>query len=142
MGKDQKVLLEGLLDGTIDFIATDHAPHSVLEKSGGLNNSLFGIVGLETAFSSMYTYFVKTKKMPLELLLDLMSKKISDSFNINDNQIKVGNDASIVIIDLKQKFIVDSNKFLSKGKSSIFEGKTLYGVIEKTISKGEIVYEK
>ena len=80
--------------------------------------------------------------MPLELLLDLMSKKISDSFNINDNQIKVGNDASIVIIDLKQKFIVDSNKFLSKGKSSIFEGKTLYGVIEKTISKGEIVYEK
>ena len=116
--EDQKVLLEGLLDGTIDFIATDHAPHSVLEKSGGLNNSLFGIVGLETAFSSMYTYFVKTKKMPLELLLDLMSKKISDSFNINDNQIKVGNDASIVIIDLKQKFIVDSNKFLSKGKSS------------------------
>jgi len=90
----------------------------------------------------MYTYFVKTKKMPLELLLDLMSKKVSDCFPIKDSQIRVGNEASIVIIDLEQKFIVDSSEFLSKGKSSIFEGKTLYGVIEKTISKGEIVYEK
>ena len=140
--EDQKALFNGVLDGTIDFIATDHAPHSVLEKSGGLDHSLFGIVGLETSFAAMYTYFVKTKKMPLELLLDLMSKKVSDCFPIKDSQIRVGNEASIVIIDLEQKFIVDSSEFLSKGKSSIFEGKTLYGVIEKTISKGEIVYEK
>lgn len=142
MSKDnQDALLEGLLDGTIDCIATDHAPHTEEEKSRGLNNSPFGIVGLETSFPILYTKLVKENKMSLETLLYKMSGAISDIFDINSNEIFVGNDANLVVIDLDTEFKIDKNTFLSKGKNMPFDGWNCFGLIKMTIFKGEIVYE-
>lgn len=142
MSKDnQDALLEGLLDGTIDCIATDHAPHTEEEKSKGLNGSPFGIVGLETSFPILYTRLVLENKMSLETLLYKMSGAISDIFDVNSNEIRVGNEANLVVIDLNKEFVIDKSSFLSKGKNTPFDGWKVKGLINMTICKGEIVYE-
>lgn len=139
--ENQEALLEGLLDGTIDCIATDHAPHTEEEKSRGLNGSPFGIVGLETSFPLLYTKLVLNNKITLEQLLYKMSGAISDIFDVDSNEIRVGNDANIVVIDIEKEFTIDKNSFLSKGKNTPFDGWKVKGLINMTICKGEIVYE-
>lgn len=142
MSRDNmEALLEGLIDGTIDCIATDHAPHTEEEKSKGLNGSLFGIVGLETSFPIMYTKLVLENKMSLEDVLYKMSGAVSDIFDVNSNEIRVGNEANLVVIDLDKEFVIDKNTFLSKGKNTPFDGWKVKGLINMTICKGEIVYE-
>ena len=131
--EDREALLEGLLDGTIDMIATDHAPHSAEEKSRGLSGSAFGIVGLETAFPLLYTGLVKTGILTVETLLRLMVFNPRERF-----QIPLGNDFSIW--DLNAEYKIDAADFLSKGKASPFIGQTVYGKCLLTVYNGNVVY--
>ena len=132
---DKKALIEGVLDGTIDMIATDHAPHSLEEKSKGLSGSVFGIVGIETAFQLMYTYFVKTGKMSMDFLLDLLVYNARKRFNIPQ-------DNGFSVWDLDKDYIIDANDFLSKGKSTPFIGTKVYGENYLTVVDGKIAYKK
>ena len=133
--EDRLALIEGVKDGTIDMIATDHAPHSKEEKSKGLANSAFGIVGLETAFAVCYTKLVKTGVITLEKLIDLLAINPRKRFNI-----PLGNDFSVW--DLNQSFVVNPDEFLSKGRATPFEGEELFGVNKLTVLNGEIIYQE
>ncbi|MGL4949072.1 MAG: dihydroorotase [Anaeroplasmataceae bacterium] len=139
--KDIDALINGLLDNTIDCIATDHAPHTEEEKSKGLEKSPFGIVGLETSFQVLYTDLVISKKISLELLLNKLSKNVSDIFNINSNEIKLNNFANIVIIDLNHKEKINKNNFKSLSKNTPYHEKECLSKICYTIYKGEVLYE-
>ncbi len=135
--KDRESLIEGIKDGTIDMIATDHAPHSAEEKSQCLSKSAMGVVGLETAFSVLYTKFVKTNIITLEQLIMLMHYNPSKRFNIN-NDIKDGN---FTVFDLSDKFIVNPNNFKSKGRATAFGGIEPYGKCMYTFYNGQLVWE-
>jgi len=131
--EDRLALLEGILDGTIDMIATDHAPHSAEEKAKGLAGSPFGIVGLETAFSVMYTHLVRTETISMEKLIELMAIAPRKRFGI-----PMGKDFSVWRLD--EPYTVDPNRFLSKGRATPFAGKTLYGRCMMTVANGTVVY--
>jgi len=132
---DREALVEGLVDGTIDMIATDHAPHSAEEKAVGLEKSMFGVVGLETAFSVMYTHFVKNGIITMDRLLDLMVYNPRKRFDV-----PLGLDFSVW--DINKEYIVDPESFLSKGRSTPFEGNKLYGECLLTVCNGKVVYKK
>ena len=138
--EDRAALIEGIKDGTIDMIATDHAPHSIEEKSRGLKDSAMGIVGLETAFAAMNTHLVKTGVITLERLVELMSINPRKVFRI-EGGINVGDRADIVLLDTEREWRVDSNKFFSLGKITMFDGREMTGDVAMTIHRGEIVYE-
>ena len=135
--EDQQALIEGILDGTIDMIATDHAPHSAEEKAKGLRSSAMGVVGIETAFPLMYTYFVKTGRMPLEKLMDLMAYAPARRFGLTE-----GAENSFTVWDLEAETVVDPAEFLSKGRSTPFEGWKLNGKCLMTVVDGKIVYRE
>ncbi len=126
---DREALLEGICDGTIDMIATDHAPHTAEEKSRGLEQSLFGIVGLETAFPALYTHLVKTGILSLEKVIDLMAYTPRKRFGI-----PLGNDWSVW--DLNVSYTVDPQTFATKGRATPFEGAELYGKHITTVFDG------
>ena len=132
--EDREALVEGLLDGTIDMIATDHAPHSAEEKSRGLVGSAFGIVGLETAFPVLWTKLVKEGILTLEQLMALMVTNPRKRFGI-----PMGQDFSVW--DLNEQFTVNPCDFLSLGRATPFEGMSLYGVNYLTVHDGNIVYK-
>lgn len=132
--EDRLALIEGIKDSTIDMIATDHAPHSAEEKSKGLELSAFGIVGLETAFSVMYTELVKKNVISLEKLIELMAINPRKRFNI-----PLGEDYTVW--DLEEAVKVEPEKFYSKGRSTPFEGQTFYGKCLLTVANGKIVYK-
>ena len=138
---DRLACIEGLLDGTIDVIATDHAPHHEDEKAWGIETAPFGIVGLETSFPLMYTKFVKTGKMTLKQLIDCMSTKPANIFNLPYGTLTVGADADITIIDLDKEMEIDSTQFLSKGKNTPFNGYRVAGWPVMTLVGGKIVYK-
>ena len=131
--EDRQALIEGILDGTIDMIATDHAPHSAEEKSKGLEKSAFGIVGLETALPLLYTKLVKTGVLTLERLVDLLVVNPRRRFGI-----PMGND--FTVWDLNEEFTVDPNEFLSLGRATPFEGERLFGRCILTVCDGKTVY--
>ncbi len=137
---DRQALVGGLLDGTIDMISTDHAPHSVEEKSAGLEKSLMGIVGLETSFSVLYTHLVKTGIITLEKLVELMSVNPRKRFNLGA-LIEEGKPANITVWNLDNKFKIDPKNFLSMGKCTPFEGMEVYGQCMMTMLKGEIKWK-
>lgn len=137
--EDRAALIEGIKDGTIDMIATDHAPHSAEEKSRGLAKSLMGIVGIETAFSVMYSKLVKTGVITLEKLVELMSINPCKRFGL-DCGIGDGKIANLTVIDLKNEFTVDSGRFLSMGRATPFEGMRLFGKTMITIAQGNLAY--
>ena len=132
--EDREALIEGIIDGTIDVIATDHAPHSLEEKSKGLSSSAFGVVGLETAFPVLYTHLVKKGIITLEKLLELLSTNPKKRFGIKDQGYSVW--------ALDERFTVNPAKFLSKGKATPFEGWELFAVNYLTVREGKIIYEK
>ncbi len=132
--EDRQALIEGILDGTIDMIATDHAPHSAEEKSRGLEKSAFGIVGLETAFSLLYTYLVKPGILTIERLVELMCTAPRKRFGI-----PMGCDYSIW--DLDESYPIDPNDLLSQGKATPFEGWKVSGKCIATVSGGKLVYQ-
>ena len=131
--EDRDALILGLQDGTIDMIATDHAPHSAEEKSRGLEGSAFGVVGIETAFPICYTYLVKTGIITLEKLMDLLVTNPRSRFGL-----PVGGDFSVW--DLEAEGIVDPQDFLSMGKATPFEGWTVNGRCMATVCDGKTVY--
>ena len=132
--EDRLALIEGIKDGTIDMIATDHAPHSAEEKSKGLEKSAFGIVGIETAFPVMYTHLVKTGIITLEKLIEIMAINPRERFGIKQS--------GFTVWDLDKKFTVDTNEFLSKGTATPFENCELYGECKLTLVNDEIKYIK
>ena len=131
---DRVALVEGIVDGTIDMIATDHAPHSAEEKAKGLAGSAFGIVGIETAFPLMYTKLVKEGVITMERLVDLLAYNARLRFGIPLEN-------SFSVWDLDSEFTVDPNEFLSQGRATPFEGKTVYGRCLMTVYDGKIVYK-
>ena len=133
--EDRLALIEGIVDGTIDAIATDHAPHSAEEKGKGLEKSLMGVVGLETAFAVIYTKLVKTGIISMERLVELMSENPRRRFDI-------GTDEGLTVFSCDEEFTVDTDKFLSKGKSTPFDGMKLYGECLLTVYGGKAVYVK
>ena len=138
---DRIACVQGLLDGTIDVIATDHAPHHEDEKAWGIETAPFGIVGLETAFPLMYTTFVKTGKMTLKQLIDCMSTKPATIFNLPYGKLEVGAVADITIIDLDKEMEIDSTQFLSKGKNTPFNGYRVAGWPVMTLVGGKVIYK-
>ncbi len=130
---DMEALREGVLDGTIDMIATDHAPHSAEEKGRGLEKSLMGVVGLETAFPIMYTHFVKTGLMTLDRLVALMSTNAKRRFGID-----TGDD--FTVFDIAAPYIIDPMEFRTMGRATPFAGWSVYGRCLLTVHDGNIVY--
>ena len=133
--EDRLALVEGLKDGTIDMIATDHAPHSAEEKSKGLAGSAFGVVGIETAFAAMYTYMVLPGIITLERLVELLAINPRKRFGI-----PLGEDYTVW--DLSKEFTVDTKDFLSMGKATPFEGMKMQGQCVLTVCDGKAVYRK
>lgn len=140
---DCAALFEGLLDGTIDMIATDHAPHAASEKMGGMCHASFGITGSETAFALLYTRFVKTQRMSLEQLLDLMSIKPAKCFGMNDaGALFPGKPADLAVFDLEHEYVLQEERYFSLGKNTPFTGTKVYGQTCMTFVAGELVYKK
>ena len=132
--EDQEALIKGIQDGTIDMIATDHAPHSEEEKAKGLKKSAMGIVGLETAFPLLYTRLVKTGIISLEKLIELLNDNPRRRFGLKQED-------SWCLWDLNDHYVIDEKDFLSKGKASPFKGMEVYGRCLKTVCEGRTVYE-
>ena len=132
---DRDALIEGIQDGTIDVIATDHAPHSAEEKAQGLEKSAFGIVGIETAFPLLYTNLVKKGIITMERLLELIVYAPRKRFGIPLSE------SDYSVWDLETETVIDSAEFLSKGKATPFDGWKVYGTCLKTVVNGNVVYE-
>ena len=144
--EDRAVLIEALADGTIDMIATDHAPHSAEEKAKGFAGSAYGIVGLETAFPVLYTKLVRTGLITMEKLVILLSDAPNRRFGINNPAMPDNEDgsapATFTVWDLETPYIINPDTFRSKGRSTPFAGWEVYGKCIKTVYKGKVVYEK
>ncbi len=137
---DRLALIEGIKDGTIEFIATDHAPHTEEEKSKGLKNSLMGVVGLETAFPIVYTELVRKGIIALEKAMELLNGNAIERFGIG-SEIAAGKPADLTVFDLDEEYVIDPKDFLSKGKSTPFTGRKVFGKCLMTMVNGEIVYK-
>lgn len=138
--EDRKALLEGILDGTVDMIATDHAPHTPEEKAGGLEKSLNGIVGLETAFPVLYTELVRPGILSLEQLVMLMHTNPARRFGIGA-ELEEGAPADLTVFALEEAYPIRAEDFLSMGKSSPFTGRSVFGRCLLTLSGGEIAWQ-
>ncbi len=136
---DRDALREGLLDGTVDMIATDHAPHTAEEKSRGLEKSLMGVVGLECALSVLYTGLVKTGLMPMETLIDRMTAAPARRFGLQSG-LEAGKPADFLIFDPDEEWVIDPNDFASMGRATPFAGERVTGRVKMTVCKGEIVW--
>ena len=136
---DRLALIEGIKDGTIDMIATDHAPHSAEEKGRGLEKSMMGVVGIETAFPLMYTHFVETGIITLEKLIELMSINPRKRFGIGGGTDE-GESADFTVIDLNEEYTINPDEFYSMGKATPFEGYKVKGRIVHTYIGGEKIF--
>jgi len=138
--EDVEAVIEALKDGTLDAIATDHAPHSSDEKDHGYEKAMNGVVGLETSFAASYTNLVKTGLLtPLELI-DKMSCKPAEILGADRGTLAVGKKADLAIIDIQNEFEIKAEDFLSKSKNSPFLGMKVYGKVEYTLVDGKIIY--
>ena len=139
--EDRDALIEGLLDGTIDMLVTDHAPHSREEKARGLEKSAMGVVGLETSFAASYTALVQTGILPLEKLVDLMHGAPMRRFGCG-TELAEGQPADLTAFDLTKTYIVDPETFLTMGRATPFAGRALTGVCKLTMIGGEPVWKE
>ncbi|MEG0526615.1 dihydroorotase [Amedibacillus sp. YH-ame10] len=142
--EDQQSLIQGLLDGTIDMIANDHAPHSEEEKNKGMETSPFGIVALETSFPLLYTRFVKELNIfTLEQLIHWMSEAPAKRFGMQRiGKLAPGYIADMILVNLDQEFVINKDEFYSLGHNTPFHGWKCYGQVEKTYVKGKVIYDK
>lgn len=139
--EDRDALIEGLLDGTIDMLVTDHAPHSREEKARGLEKSAMGVVGLETSFAASYTALVQTGILPLEKLVDLMHGAPMRRFGCG-TELAEGQPADLTAFDLTKTYTVDPETFLTVGRATPFAGRALTGVCKLTMIGGEPVWKE
>ncbi len=140
--EDREALIKAVLDGTIEMIATDHAPHSAEEKGKGLEKSMMGVVGIETAFSLMYTHFVKTGKMTLMHLINLMSKNPRNRFALGKGEIKVGEKADFTVFNLDEEYKINPDEFLSMGRSTPFKDEKVFAKCKMTFANGNLVWKE
>ncbi|EGP5489699.1 dihydroorotase [Enterococcus faecium] len=140
--KDREALIEGLLDGTIDCIATDHAPHGLEEKNQSFMKSPFGIVGSETAFQLIYTHFVETGQFTLEQVINWLAVKPAEIFGLNAGTLTVGAPADVAIFDITKTCTIDKEDFLSKGENTPFIGWKVKGETQMTFVNGKLVWQK
>ncbi|MDO4624279.1 MAG: dihydroorotase [Enterococcus hirae] len=140
--EDREALIEGLLDGTIDCIATDHAPHGLEEKSKSFLESPFGIVGSETAFQLIYTHFVETNRFTLEQVINWMATKPAEIFQLEAGTLTVGAPADVAIFDIEQSSTIDKKDFLSKGENTPFVGWNVKGETLGTFVDGKLAWHK
>ena len=134
-------MIEGICDGTIDMIATDHAPHSAEEKGRGLEKSAMGIVGIETAFPLLYTYLVKTNIITLDKLIELMSTNPAKRFGF-ESSLENGKPASFTVFDLDKEYEINPEEFVSMGRATPFEGYKVFGECLMTVCNGRIAWRK
>ena len=139
--EDRAALIEGIKDGTIEVIATDHAPHTAEEKSRGLKGSMMGIVGIESSFALCYTHLVRTGVITIEKLVALMSENPRRIFRLG-GAMRVGERADIAVFETMKPYKIDSNEFLSMGKATPFEGEEVYGRCILTLFGGEKVWDE
>ncbi len=140
--KDKESIIEGIFDGTIDIIATDHAPHDEKSKKVDYSKASFGISGLETAFSLSYTELVLNRNLSLNRLIEMLTVRPAEIIGIRKGCIDIGETADITILDLNKEYTIDSRKFYSKGKNTPFNGRKVKGKTVYTIVDGRLVYEK
>ena len=140
--EDREALVKAVLDGTLDMIATDHAPHSAEEKDKGLEKSMMGVVGIETAFALMYTHFVKTGKMTIEHLIKLLCVNPRQRFALGKGKIAVGEIADFTVFNLEESYVINPDEFLSMGKSTPFEGEKVWGRCKMTFANGNLVWKE
>ena len=138
--EDRDALIEGLCDGTVDMIATDHAPHAAQEKAGGLAHSLNGVVGLECAFPVLYTRLVRGGVTSLARLVELMSAAPARRFRLPGGKIAPGEPANIAVFNLEREFEIDPDEFLSMGRATPFAGWRVFGKCLMTLSEGRIAW--
>ncbi|WP_085524760.1 dihydroorotase [Tuberibacillus sp. Marseille-P3662] len=139
---DREALIEGLLDGTIDMIATDHAPHAAEEKAQGMEKAPFGIVGLETAFSLLYSHLVQRGVLTLEQLLERLAHIPAQIFGVNGGILMEGGPADVTFIDLSQEQVIQPHEQVSKGQNTPFMGWSCHGLPVMTLKAGRAVYEQ
>lgn len=139
---NKEAIIEGIRNGQIDIIATDHAPHEKESKEVEYSKATFGISGIETSFSLAYTNLVKKSEIGLSKIIAMMTYKPAEILKVKKGSIEVGADGDIVIIDLEKKWIINSNKFASKGKNTPFDNYEVYGQVEMTIKNGIIKYRR
>ena len=139
---DRKAVIKGIKDGTIDCIATDHAPHSKADKECAFADAAFGASGLETAFGVSYTHLVKTGEISLNKLSMLLTKTPANILKLNALGLIEGACADITIAELDKKYVIDKKTFISQGKNTPFDGKEVYGEIAMTIVNGKVCYKK
>ena len=140
--EDRAALIAGLKDGTIDMIATDHAPHTAEEKANGINRAPFGIVGLETAFPLLYTHLVQTGELTLKTLVELLTIKPANAFGLPYGRLEVGAPADLTVIDLETEKTIDPTSFASKGTNTPFTGWACKGWPILTLVDGKIVHQE
>jgi len=140
--EDQEALIEALLDGTIDFIATDHAPHAAEEKNQPMVKAPFGIVGSETAFPLLYTRFVKNGDWTLKQLVEYLTTKPADVFKLPYGKLAVGEPADIAVINLDEEYEIKAEDFLSKSSNTPFIGEKVFGNVTLTLAEGKIAYQE
>lgn len=139
--RDRQALIQGLRDGIIDAIATDHAPHDEESKSRGLEGSAFGVVGLETAFPLLYTHLVLPGELPLKRLLDALTSGPAKVMGLETGRLEVGSPADLVLLDLEKTWNIEKKNFESKGKNTPFEGYSVKGQVHTVLAKGQIVMQ-
>lgn len=139
---DRQAVIAGLLDGTIDMVATDHAPHSLAEKQRSFIGAAFGITGIETSFQLMYTHFVKSGIATLEQLLRWMVVQPREAFNLpGQSELTVGAPADLALFNIAHAHTITADEFLSKGVNTPFIGETIYGQTVLTLVDGQVAYE-
>ena len=140
--EDREALIEAVLDGTIEMIATDHAPHSTEEKGKGLEKSMMGVVGIETAFSLMYTHFVKSGKMTLGHLIKLMCENPRKRFSLGKGKIAVGEKADFTVFNLDEEYEINPEEFFSMGRSTPFKGEKVFAKCKMTFAGGKLAWKE
>ena len=139
---DRLALLDALRDGTVEAIATDHAPHARHEKDVPFEAAPFGVTGLETAFSVLYTRLVRPGLLPLATLLDRMSAGPARIFGVDRPRVAVGASADLVLLDLDREWLVEESAFRSRSRNSWLLGETLAGTVVLTVARGAVVFER
>lgn len=134
--EDVNAIIEGIKDGTVDCIGTDHAPHTEEDKAKGSP----GMVGIETAFSICYTELVKKNGISINKLSELMSRNPAKILGMNKGSITIGKDGDLVLVDLNKEIVIDKEKFASKGKNTPFHGRKYFGEVIMTIKGGKLIY--
>ena len=139
---DRQALIEALIDGTIDAIATDHAPHTAAEKGLSLAEAPFGVVGLETAFGVLYTSLVATGRVEIRTLVDRLTRGPSRAFGLDVGRLSIGSPADVAVFDLERVWTVDPEAFFSKSGNTPWAGDRLRGRAVLTLVAGKVVHDE